>query len=208
MGYFSPTDQWPQHSKKWFREVLKVARRLGWSLEANSNHGTLKLSCPAGAPECQRLIFSTGRGGESVAKSHMRAVKRCRHGVADNLTKAMALLDKAERLIEAVFTLHERDTTEQRALALLYADDCEETEIEELLGACDQLARQADELLADDANGDEPTAVLAAANGALSETRILLKPLPTRNSDVRAQRERLRKLEVRVTEARGFISIS
>lgn len=206
MAYYSPTDRWPNHSKSWFRDVLKAARGLGWNLETNSNHGTFKLSCPGAVTTCQMVIYSTGKSGETVAKNFLLRLRRCRHGVADKLTSAKGLLDKAERLIEAVFTLHDRDQADAQALAAMDVDDCDESHVEELLNHCDQLARQADDLLGEDAK--EPTVALAVVNGAMSETRDLLKPLPRRDPDVRTQRERLRKLDLRVAEAREIIAIS
>lgn len=205
MVNYPPTDQWPRHSKSWFREVLKKARGMGWSLETHTNHGTYKLRCPDG--RCQLVVFSTGKGGETVAKRYLHKVSRCNHGVADSLEKAADLLVKAERLVEGVFTLHERRCAEARAYQAIDGTlGYEESDIEELLNECERLAKRCDELLGADATDSETA--LTVANGVTREVEGLLEPLPGRNGDVRQARERLRKVNLRISEARRVLAIS
>ena len=191
---YLPTDDWPIHPKSWFQDVFKEARARGWSLEAYSNHNNYLLVCPG--HECQFQVFSTGVGGESAAKTIGKRVKRCLHGqqhLVDSLARATELLDSAQRLLDAVGTLRERDRANARADTLLGNEDFNEDDVEELLAQADELAREARDLLGALADS-EARDVMAMAGDDLTEARGLLHPLPPENTDVKVQRKRLGEL--------------
>lgn len=197
MQRYLPTDDWPSHPKPWFQDVFKEARARGWSLEKHSNHNTYLLVCPGKV--CEHQVFSTGVGGESAARTIRKRVKRCLHGqphLVDSLARATELLDSAERLLDAVGTLCERDRANARAETLLGHKDFIEDDVEELLAQADELTREARDVLgalADSEAGD----VVSMAGDELTEARGLLHPLPPDNSDVKVQRKRLGELQNR-----------
>lgn len=151
MVLYASTDPWPDHPKPWYREVYKIARGHGWTLETHTSHsGSATVRCPSG--DCSFKVFATGRGAESVAKQHKLMIKRCPHGpgTIDALTRATELLDKSERLLDALDSLHERDNLNNRVQALLVDNAAlHEDEILDLWLAADGLTVEADELLAE-----------------------------------------------------------
>lgn len=205
MTKYSPTDTWPEPQKSWFKDVYKSARGHGWSISTHTNHGgSATLTCPTG--QCDLKIFATGRAAENVAKSHLKAIEHCRHGHAvDPVVRARELLDKAERLLDALDAMYESNVHRNQADALF--DDPEgfdESEIEELWLSADKLSGEAEELLADLSGADQPT-VVEVTSQALLEARDLLGPLP-KGQDVLDQKVRLRSLRNRCDVYRKLIS--
>lgn len=136
--WYQPQEQWPKHPKPWWRETLRHARLLGWSLRTIDGHSWGRIVCDPNLDEpCKYLVYSTGKAAESVAADAFRGIDRCPHlamKVDDQvLTHAAALLDQAECLIGA-------------------ADQClqvadKATEVEELLESADSAAAEAEKLL-------------------------------------------------------------
>lgn len=210
MGVFLPSDTWPEHSKTWFKDVLKKARAHGWSLESHSNHSTFTVYCPrppGDGERCELLIYSTGKGGDDVAQTHLRDIERCMHGTGavDDLTKAAELLDRAERLLDAVECLLELADGEARALDLI---DSDETTASELLRHAEALATRAEELLGPDSASIEPSQTVEEVSQVLARARGLLINLPTSNATVKHQRSRLKSLRVRHADLRKFLASS
>lgn len=197
MQRYQPTDSWPAHSKPWFQTVFKEARARGWTLEAYSNHNNYLLVCPGSV--CRLQVFSTGVGGESAAKTIGKQVKRCLHGrqdLVEDLLRATDLLDHAERLLDAVAVLRERDRADATLERIVGQEDFNEDAAEDLLAEVDALTGRAHELLgiaADDATDD----VLRLAGDDLTAARGLLQPLPRDDGEVKLQRKRLRQLQDR-----------
>jgi hypothetical protein len=115
---YSPSDQWPEHPKAYWRAALKHARRNGWYLNVYSAHAFGQVRCSSDLQSqntCTYKVFSSGKGGESAAKECQKKVDNCPHRTqatesegaderlaraADHLTKAGRLLDAAERCVE------------------------------------------------------------------------------------------------------------
>jgi hypothetical protein len=109
VDWYGPDDQWPAHSKDFFQKALKIARQAGWSFQKYADHAFGKVVCDRSAPpeaRCEFPIYSSGSGAESAANELRSLVQRCPHGNPDQkLTTVQAvnaLLDEADRLIEAV----------------------------------------------------------------------------------------------------------
>jgi hypothetical protein len=203
MGTYAPADAWPDHSKSWFNDLFKKARGHGWSLETHSNHGTYTLLCPAGV--CRLLVYSTGKGGESVAKNFGKRIERCIHSAAttDALTRAIEKLDQAERLLNALDTIHERDHVDSRTQSMLFdPEGFDEDEVNELFLQVDRLTEEATALLDDDLKQADSGTIVDATGAILSEARGLLNPLSDKNPLVKEQKERLAALRARCEELR------
>lgn len=208
MVLYAATDPWPDHPKPWFRDVYKIARGHGWTLETHTSHtGSATVRCPSG--DCSFKVFATGRGAESVAKQHKLMIERCPHGpgTIDALTRATELLDKSERLLNALDSLHERDNLNNRGQALL-VDDADRHE-EEILGlwlAADECTAKANELLAglDTSNRKE---LVKTTHRTLGKVRGLLRPLP-KTDEITLQRTRANSLRARCDAHRKLLSHS
>ena len=210
MGVFLPTDPWPEHSKTWFKDVLRKARAHGWSLETHSSHNTFTIYCPRPPDDggrCELLIYSTGKGGDDVAQTHLREIERCMHGsgAVDDLTQATELLDRAERLLDAVDCRLELAAGEARAFDLIDTDEATATE---LLRHADELATRAEELLGPESAILEPSQAVEEASQVLTRARGLLINLPTSNSTVKDQRSRLKSLRARHADLKKFLASS
>ncbi len=208
MVLYASTDPWPDHPKPWYREVYKIARGHGWTLETHTSHsGSATVRCPSG--DCSFKVFATGRGAESVAKQHKLMIKRCPHGpgTIDALTRATELLDKSERLLDALDSLHERDNLNNRVQALLVDNAAlHEDEILDLWLAADGLTVEADELLAElGSSGQEQ--IVDTTDRTLGAARGLLRPLP-KTDEVTKQRTRASSLRARCDAHRKLISRS
>jgi hypothetical protein len=137
---YGSDDTWPRHPKPWFRAALEEARTAGWSLYEFSAHTWGRVICPAGQSSgCVLIVYSTGRGGESVARELSSLVRRCPHGdgaMIGALTVARRQADKADRLVTAAVELWQNDRRRDRALEVLdlAAESAEEA---------DELFRQA-----------------------------------------------------------------
>ncbi|MDP4013431.1 MAG: hypothetical protein U0990_02190 [Candidatus Nanopelagicales bacterium] len=124
MGQRASRKAWAQHPKKYFREPLALAESRGWSLRQSSGHSWGTIKCPSGA--CSIVIFSTGKGGESVALGISRKIERCPHGGVDlpGGDPANGYLDGAQRLIEGAEALRRRGVTDEKIMEVLSeADD-------------------------------------------------------------------------------------
>lgn len=118
---YSASDVWPEHPKSYWNDALALARSHSWNLVTFSGHSWGRIRCASG--ECAVLIFSTGRGGESVAGDAQRMIERCRHGPGgDPLVDIAARLDKAERLTDAAEHLIAAEHTLEAAEMLDSAD--------------------------------------------------------------------------------------
>lgn len=136
-------------------------------------------------------------------------MERCPHGpgTIDALTRATELLDKAERLLDTLDALHEREDLGNRAQALLFDDaDRHEDEILGLWLAAEGLTLEADELLAGLGSPGEGD-VVSITESTLKEARGLLRPLP-KTDVVTKQRTRANSLRVRCDICRQLISHS
>lgn len=190
MRTLGPREPWPDHPKPWWRETLALARQRGWTLQLVSGHTWGKIGCPGG---CQIVIFSTGRQGESAAKTARRKVQRCLHGESSVLAKALGHLDDAERLTAAAAQLFERqvchaDVEEMLALA---SDALAAAEEHELLRRIDELPE----------NGHgEPDAVLDDAERHLGLATVGLSGLPSEVA--KPHRHRARACRARIDELR------
>lgn len=208
MVLYAATDAWPNHPKPWFRDVYKIARGHGWTLETHTSHtGSATVRCPSG--DCSFKVFATGRGAESVAKQHKLMIERCPHGpgTIDALTRATELLDRSERLLNALDSLRERDNLNNRVQALLVNDaDRHKDEILDLWLAADGLAAEAGELLAG-LDTSIPEEIVETTDRNLGAARRILRPLP-KTDEVTRQRTRASSLRVRCDAHRKFISHS
>jgi hypothetical protein len=205
---YAATDPWPDHPKPWYRDVYKIARGHGWTLETHTSHtGSATVRCPSG--DCSFKVFATGRGAESVAKQHRLMIERCPHGPGsiDAFTRATELLDKSERLLDALDALNERDKLNNRVQALLVDDaNRHEDEILDLWLAADGLTVEADQLLAEVGNSGQED-IVKTTDSALSQARGLLRPLP-KTDEVTKQRSRASTLRARCDAYRKLISHS
>jgi hypothetical protein len=89
--------------KSWWRDALSEARKANWHLVVFAGHCWGKVACsPVGSDRCEKLIFSTGRAGESHAKDLIRLIRRCPHpGLEEGLAEARQVLDGAQLLLDA-----------------------------------------------------------------------------------------------------------
>ena len=125
----------------------------------------------------------------------------------DALTRATELLDKSERLLDALDSLHERDNLNNRVQALLVDDaDLHEDEILDLWLAADGLAAEADELLAGLGTSIQEE-IVETTDRTLGAARGLLRPLP-KTDEVTMQRTRASSLRARCDAHRKLISHS
>lgn len=203
MQRYLPTEKWPDHPKPWFQVVFEEARVRGWTLEAYSNHNNYLLVCPGKV--CQYQVFSTGVGGESAAKTIGKKVKRCLHGRQDlvqDLLWAAELLDNAERLLDAVSILREREQADATLETIFGREDFNEDAAAELLSEVDKLSDKAHGLLGVTADNGA-SEVIHLAGRDLTGARGLLQPLPPTHSEVKVQRKRLKELQNRRRKLTG-----
>jgi hypothetical protein len=201
---YLPTEPWPDHPKPWFRVVFKKARDHGWTLRKLSDHNGYRLVCPNGS--CQYPVFSTGKDGESAAKTISKDIEHCPHHAPTIAAVAVAeeLLDKAERLINGLDAILVRDRVDQRSQELLADPDrCDEDEIYDLWAEVERLTGEASVLL-EDLAGSEADEVFETTGSLLADAGGILKPLPPRNQAVKAQTQRLGGLRARCDELRKF----
>jgi hypothetical protein len=199
---YQPTEPWPEHPKPWFKDVFRKARDHGWTLLKFSDHNDYKLICPGGT--CQLPVFSTGRGGESVSKTFSNDIERCPHHAPTIAAVAVAqgLLDKAERLVDGLKAILDRDRVDQRSQEMLDdPDGCDPDEIYDLWAEVERLTDEASVLLEDLAGADAGE-VLETTGSLLADASGFLKPLPPRNPQVKEQRLRLEQLRTRCDELR------
>ncbi|MBO0801596.1 MAG: hypothetical protein J2P25_00760 [Nocardiopsaceae bacterium] len=140
MDWYGPNDEWPEHSKQYFRDALKYAQNAGWWFRKFEGHSFGIVICDQEMPKgdrCEYLVFSTGRGSEANARTLRSRVDRCPHRKGGSPASAVAiateLLDEAELLIEA-------------AQACMTAAD-KQARTDELLALAAQQTAQAEETL-------------------------------------------------------------
>ncbi len=119
--WYGPDESWPQHDLPWWADALEVARGAGWHLITFSGHTWGKVVCSREVDDPhQKVIFSTGRASENVARDLPKLVRRCKHprkGDSDRLAQAGQLLDGAALLLDAA---------ESRLQSREKAAECEE----------------------------------------------------------------------------------
>lgn len=190
---FSSEEQWPDHTKPYFRDVYRAARARGWTLETHSSHtGAATLTCPGGAHTLK--VYATGRGAESVAKTHLLVIQRCGHGGdADRVAMARELLDRAERLLSALDRLRAEAHLLVRAEKLA-EDEGPWADLLELLDEAERRASEASQLLADYEGELREASLVAEVDGNLGAARVELFAVAG-SAEVRRQRERLREMK-------------
>ncbi|MEU0640416.1 hypothetical protein ABZ338_29810 [Streptomyces albidoflavus] len=156
---YQPHEEWPRHSKAWWRESLNLARAAGWHLKSFTGHAWGRIMCdPALDESCSFLVLSTGNGGEDAAHDARKRIERCPHIAAATshqiLVRAAMLLEQADGLMDA-------------ADACLTAED-RACEAEELWSCASSAAAEAEQLLEQAVRADEQaSALLAEAYEAL-----------------------------------------
>lgn len=152
MSVLGPDGPWPRHPKAWWHETLDLARERGWSLRVVDGHSWGKIFCPRG---CKIAVFSSGRGGETAARSARRKIERCVHGAVSPLARAIRSLDAAQRLTDA-------------AAELLARQACHD-EVEEMLNLADTALSAADEAELLARISDLPETAVVAPNAVLDD---------------------------------------
>jgi hypothetical protein len=107
--WYGPDESWPQHGLPWWVDALEVAREAGWHLITFSGHTWGKVVCSRDVDDPhQKVIFSTGRASERVARDLPKLVLRCNHPrdgdwerLGVRLVQARQLLDGAALLLDA-----------------------------------------------------------------------------------------------------------
>lgn len=204
MTQYLSTDRWPKHPKSFFDVVFKKARAYGWTLIEHSSHPHYTLDCPAG--ECHFLVFKTGKGGESAAKSIGRSVERCPHGAGtvDAIARAVVLLDQAQRLLDAAERLLAGAEVGAQAEALF--DEAPEDALQ-LIGEAEAREVEAAALLDGEMDGAEPGEVVSESDSLLSRARDALLPHHEGPREAKLQWKRLGLLRERCDALKRKIAI-
>lgn len=189
MTEYGPGDHWPAHPKPWWRDVIDLAKDRGWRLRSTSGHAWGTLICPE---SCKVVVFSTGRGGESAAKTARLRIERCSHGSTSPAAVADRHLREAERLTEAAAELIARractaDVEELLELADEALGTAEQQALLDLIDALPPLGQETPERALDDAESH----VRSAASQFAGLAAPAAKPLRAR---ARAIRERIEEL--------------
>jgi hypothetical protein len=150
--WYQPREQWPRHPSPWWRETLDHARAAGWRLKTIEGHSWGRIVCdPDAENPCKILLFSTGKGAESVARDARKTIDRCGHLASavdgQGLARAAALLDQAERLIEAARCCLQAAGKEVEAQELLAGAASATTAAEALLDQAMKAESEGNELL-------------------------------------------------------------
>jgi hypothetical protein len=230
-GWYSPEDQWPRHPKPWWRIALKQARSAGWLLKptGDSAHTWGKVYCrhPSEGSYCSQKIFSSGDGGESVARDLERLINRCVHlssGKAAIFGRAVVKMGKIESLIKAAGRLLDAAESSEAAADLWgkaeeLIEDAENDSIE--IASLMERAEHAD-LETFVATGEarsqlttlgmpadsELTDLVANAERTAVEVRVDVETLPRANEDVSSLTERLEAARAQLTELRRRLSFT
>lgn len=190
MTEYEPGDRWPVHPKAWWREVIELAKLRGWRLRTSDGHAWGTLLCPQ---SCRVLIFSTGRGGESAAKTARLKIERCAHGAATPTTVALQHLSEAERLTEAATELiaHQACAADIEEMLQLANEALDAAQQQRLLGMIDTMPVVDDrpEFVLDEAEDRVRTAVSELSALAAPAA----KPLRSRARGIRARIVELRR---------------
>lgn len=213
---YPPDEQWPDHAKAYWNDVLAQAKAAGWTLEhLDAPHTFGFVRCPAGQHTFK--VDSTARDAETWAKNAAKSIRICRHGTAQQagskvhsrIQVATALLDTADQLTdsaESSLDLLERNVNAQAELerlellvttAGLSVDQAaQESALAEAIEA-DQAAPEAAEV---EDSLTEVSTHITEATATLKNVRKhpgLTKPLYAR---IAALRERLKPLADRLAE--------
>ena len=121
--WVGPEEQWPRHPKAYWRGLLKEARQAGWHLTVYSDHGWGRLVCDREVRNpCTVRINSTAANGEFfVLHSATPRVRGCKHRAVPAILAATRLLERAERLLDAVEECLDARVDRRRATDLLDA---------------------------------------------------------------------------------------
>lgn len=140
--WYGPDEHWPAHPKPWWKDALAAARAARWYLQTFSDHGWGKVVCSRTIDRpCAKVIFSTGRSGESHAKDLARLVIRCKHPKDDKLSALGQRLTDAGRLLGGAAQL-------LGAAESLLAADADAAAVEDLLNVAQNTVDAAEGLLA------------------------------------------------------------
>ena len=191
MGTYGSHDAWPEHPKAWWRDTLGYARERGWSLTTSSGHGWGVMRCQA---TCKVVVFSTGRGGESVARSARRVIERCQHGCESVTSAVNRHLDAAERHTGAAASLLDRRAQYRAVEEMLELAD------EALAAIQGELLAEIDELPDEVAEG-EIEAALRDADAQVGLVRESLAALPA--FAAKAPRKRVEQVRARIAALRA-----
>jgi hypothetical protein len=143
--WHGPGEDWPRHSKPYWRASLSYAKQNGWWLCAFEGHSFGRVQCQReGDDVCDLLILRTGQDGETFALELRDLVDSCPHdsAQADSLgpeeitarvREARRLLEGAERLVEAAKKLMEAGDLDQRAQELLAIADGQAAQAQDAL---------------------------------------------------------------------------
>lgn len=197
MHRYEPDDAWPKHPKPYWRDTLQYAQDHRWTFTDEGHFGAIK--CPTGV--CMVRVYSTGRGGESVARQTRRKIERCPHGqgTPDLLATISKSLDRAARFLDAAAALLDQRDAEQ-AIEMLDAvgellDDAVWDEIGGRFTELDVSRDSADAAFHDLAVEPMPASdALGAADGQIKQARKDLKDAK------RSSRERVREYKTRAAE--------
>ena len=179
---------WVHQNKEW-QETLDLARRFGWSSEKATSHGGLTLTCPGADPNHKIRVFSTGKGSEGVARTSRRRIARCEHrDMGDLLGRAEAALEEAARLLRAARALLDRDDAEQSMLEILELASEQLADAESAFDAANQgfdvASEQVDELLGAAGINAASSDLLSSASSQLRSAELTLRGLPPKDVTV------------------------
>ncbi|WP_338906611.1 hypothetical protein [Streptomyces nigra] len=220
--WYQPHEEWPKHSKPWWRETLEHARLAGWHLKRLDGHSWGRIVCnPDLEKPCKILIFSTGANGESAARGARKTIARCDHHAEaagePNLLRAAALVEHAERLLDAVDRCLQAAGKSAEAEDLLNGAASAATEAEKLLERAMASEEDSQELLleafavlpAGSQLGCPPTTqevevLIVQAEAHVDEAQELVDDLPTAFSD-HSLRSRIQQVKSHVHDLLGRI---
>jgi polyhydroxyalkanoate synthesis regulator phasin len=208
--WYAPTQRWPEHPKKFMRELLDEARGCGWHLLMLDGHDFGKIVCDrAAADRHEIVIFSTGTAAEHFVKKKATSVlRKCHHNVPPPVIVATRLLDGADRLLDAAEHWLDAAEAQQRAMSMLEdAAAAPSPEAEDLFDDAVRAEREAANLLdetrrdlavAGAPDADTPADVVETAARAVSDARGMI----ARERRAEALRERIAALRSRIRALR------
>lgn len=198
---FGPNDKWPSHKEQRINDAYELARGYGWTLTAQTNHDTFRIACPAN--ECAKIIFSSGKGRESFAKSLKTTIERCPHNVVmmANVTEAETLISDAHRLLDAV---------EKRLVSLCLFDnlsdridaDEQSDDLEHFLLAAEEKEREAVAVLEALVPTGDVRGAVDVADDKSASARKSLKDMDRKNHRVKDAWEEMKRVRAQVNRYR------
>lgn len=175
---------WNHPNKEW-RETYDLARRYGWSLEARTGHTAAELKCPAG--ECRKIVFTSGKSTENVAKTVRNKIKSCPHrDIQVPLETAEECLSSAEKLLNGAKNLLRRSALEHQMVEALSVLEDQLAEAERLFDEAEaEYALVSSELAEAGILEDQDVGDLVQGSGPqLRQAKIQLQGLPKRDDKV------------------------